>query len=273
MGLLGEGGGMDEILRRLGINIGGQGGGMGGAPGTAGAAPVGGPGTMPAGPAGAMPLGAPQLDTSLSADPYAGQRPEHGGLRGLIDKGVNALGGSDRLKEIGAILMAGDGNTSMLNYLARQKENAQQDARELRSEDRADQRFDRQRAAQDRELKIFGDSETGFKGINGLGEITDLLSGLGPKKTQAELNYEAMMKLPPEQRGQFRSMLPGYGLTDDGVNAYVTRTNRSRAPKTGGGAGVTPTARARYIAEAEAAIAQGADPAKVRARLANMGIH
>jgi len=58
------------------------------------------------------------------------------------------------------------------------------------------------------------------------------------------------------------------------VRAAATAAHRA-PPQTGGGrggGGVTPTARARYIAEAEAAIAQGADPAKVRARLAKMGI-
>ena len=41
----------------------------------------------------------------------------------------------------------------------------------------------------------------------------------------------------------------------------------------GRGGGLTPTARAKYIAEAQAAISRGADPAKVNARLAQMGVN
>jgi hypothetical protein len=44
-------------------------------------------------------------------------------------------------------------------------------------------------------------------------------------------------------------------------------------PKTGGGGrGLTPTARAKYIADAQAAISRGADPAKVHARLQQIGV-
>jgi hypothetical protein len=53
----------------------------------------------------------------------------------------------------------------------------------------------------------------------------------------------------------------------------VKRATPGKAPSSGGGGSkVTATARAKYLAEADAAIAKGADPAKVHARLKTMGV-
>lgn len=53
----------------------------------------------------------------------------------------------------------------------------------------------------------------------------------------------------------------------------VKTTAPGKAPSGGGGTkSITSTARAKYISEAQAAIGRGADPAKVKARLLEMGV-
>lgn len=71
-----------------------------------------------------------------------------------------------------------------------------------------------------------------------------------------------------------KRMLSGYQYSED----YLSDKKKYAIPRAAGGGGgagksVTATSRAKYINEAEAAIAQGADRAAVYARLAKMGIH
>jgi hypothetical protein len=59
----------------------------------------------------------------------------------------------------------------------------------------------------------------------------------------------------------------GYSAALKGVPTYS-----ATHPSGGGSRGLTPTARAKYMADAQAAIARGADPAKVHARLQQIGV-
>lgn len=92
--------------------------------------------------------------------------------------------------------------------------------------------------------------------------------------------------LPEAERGEFdRFYRPvPYQYTPEGIAAAGKRQEATsaaaakyRAP-TGGGGGAASTkplpaaSRAKYISEANAAIARGADPALVRARLKEMGV-
>lgn len=96
-------------------------------------------------------------------------------------------------------------------------------------------------------------------------------------RTATQKDHEYYMSLSPEGRRLYlESRAPA--LSDWGVSQSGQRQEavsgaaaKYRAPS-GGGQSLTPTARAKYVVDANAAIARGADPAKVRARLAEMGV-
>lgn len=70
-------------------------------------------------------------------------------------------------------------------------------------------------------------------------------------------------------------VLRGYGPTALGGRVELKQTIPGKAPSLGGGGGsggISATARAKYIAEAKAAIAKGAPRDKVEARLREMGV-
>ncbi len=154
-------------------------------------------------------------------------------------------------------------------YQDQQAEDQERIGLARRAQDRADNKID---------WVGQGDDLIGF---DGMGNMVDRMAGQ-PSKTAALQNYEAMMKLPENQREAFRSMLGGYGYTPGGIaaqgqiaNSRAQATAANRAPPRGGGSGgggVTPTSRANAIAQAEAAISRGADRNAVYGRLAKMGI-
>ena len=67
-------------------------------------------------------------------------------------------------------------------------------------------------------------------------------------------------------------MAPIIQLKTDAAQEVKQTVPGKAAGAGGGGPSITPTARAKYIAEAQAAISRGADPAKVQARLQQMGV-
>lgn len=99
-----------------------------------------------------------------------------------------------------------------------------------------------------------------------------------PQPTEQERLLERFMsEKDPGVKSLIERMFRGYQYSPDYIAADTTRkttVKKTAAPRAAGGrgGGVTATSRAKYIAEAEAAIANGADPVAVQARLAKIGV-
>jgi hypothetical protein len=104
-------------------------------------------------------------------------------------------------------------------------------------------------------------------------------------KSSAQENFEYFKGLPEGDKPQFRQLLPNFNYTPEGISARTqgaaaiadvqgAARAKYRVPGgTRGSGGVTPTKRADLVGQAQQAIARGADPAKVHARLAQMGVN
>lgn len=107
-----------------------------------------------------------------------------------------------------------------------------------------------------------------------------------PDPTTLQQNVDYAYSLPegdPRREAAIRG-IQGYGFAPEVMDARTQaqiavadhRLGNSltlkQTPGASGGGGLTPTARAKYIADAQAAIARGADPAAVQARLRQMGV-
>lgn len=78
----------------------------------------------------------------------------------------------------------------------------------------------------------------------------------------------------PQGLQMIRESLPGYANSEDVFTRRreLKATTPGKATGAGGGGGIPGATRAKLIAEAQQAIAAGADPAKVNARLRQMGV-
>ena len=209
------------------------------------------------------------IDPSLmqtAPDPYAGQRPDaapappgmFGKGRGLRD----AFGYG-----LGALAQQLGGSNPYEDEIKSQRE---MDLLRQRAE--LENEFDDRRAA--RKMDVFGDAEGGHYSIDGQGNVKLVSPGRGPTPTTTMRDFEAYQGMTPEQRklydqGGFSGSNSQFGVDN---RLRVKQAAPGKAPGAGGGGGVTPTARANAISQAEAAIARGADRNAVYARLAKMGI-
>lgn len=178
------------------------------------------------------------------------------------------LFGSGKLADIFSIL--GDGFSGTNDYM-RQMQQRQQDERE-------DQRWQQRQTAEEaarakrRQFMSLGGggiaeaSEEG--GVNILREPT-----ADVPEWQTYANTFGQPGTP-----EWTAAARDYVLRGNGPTALAGRTDLKqvapgKAPSMGGGGpSITPTSRAKYIAEAEAAIARGAPRDAVYARLQKMGV-
>lgn len=207
------------------------------------------------------------IDPSLPEDPYAATRP--------AKPGFFAKGGAwrDVLGEgLGAVAQQFGGSNPYEQQRSRQHEEAL-----IRLRGEQDAASDQRRIdAQNDSVDIFGNGDDGFFSFSKSGGVNPLVPGSGPKEDSVLARLRAAGIDPNSEQGRQAIMMsmPGYGYSPEvfGRRQQLKGTTPGKAPGAAGGGGVTPTARAKAIAEAEAAISRGADPAAVRARLAKMGI-
>ncbi len=183
----------------------------------------------------------------------------------------------DTMSQLGAMMMASGGGSMG-------ESGRQQMGQNSRHQDQiADQQHDmmlaKLRGDQERDGRFdtYGDSENGYFGRDGNGVITNLMPGHGPKPNDWQQRFDLYKGLSPDDRALFDQSGIGGGNSGYafGQKREIKQTVPGKAPGAGGGGrppGVTPTARSKAIAEAESAIARGADRATVYARLAKMGI-
>lgn len=198
-----------------------------------------------------MPFDPTQLQTGISQDPYAGQRQDAPGLFGKGRKLRDFVGYG-----LGALADQFGGQNPYQMQM-----------------DRDADRGEREAAAESDDRRALVQAEA-------LARLRASLETPADPRTANQRDWEYRENLPETRRPEFdRTMGRNFQYSQQGIDAQgqiaemrAAANARHRAPPRPSGGGVTPTARARYIAEAEDAIARGASKEAVYARLRKMGV-
>lgn len=220
--------------------------------------------------------------------PYYGGEPAEETAPDILERvtkpkaGFNDPGGTgDKLRDLAASLMSAGGNEEGSNDLLQQIQARQQD--EMRRQQFAQEQEYRQAmlARQNRPsvVNLGGGGVATFDDATGALNVIRQPDAQPTPSSENERLIDRWKKLPPNdpERALIERTLRGYQYTQPVLQAQQAgRMAVHQAPTYSnlhpGAGGVSPTKRADLIGQAQQAIARGADPVKVHARLAQMGV-
>lgn len=216
--------------------------------------------------------GSPAPAGTMAPQPTA-EAPKKPGMFGRMREGWNN-GGWASLGQLGASILAANGNPigeGVLGFMQLQRQREEDEVSNLYRAALAKKALE-----PDATWEPYEQGGQTYQRNSVTGEVKAM-----PRpedgRTALQQNWDFYRSLPKDQQGEFMRMLPGFQYTPQGVQAAATIAGATAAAREpyqngGGGAGMTPALAARLRAQAAAAIAAGADPAQVRARLAEQGL-